>query len=68
MSAAGIATGTAYYLPQSLINNTLAAFTLGTATFDPNAPYIGPCNSAGQICNQVFLWGPWLSQNGTPAW
>ena len=62
VSAAGIATGTAYYLPQSLINNTLAAFNLGTATFDPNSPYIGPCNTAGQVCDQVFLWGPWFSK------
>ena len=57
----GVATGTAYYLPQSLIQNTLAAFNI-SGTFNPNAPYIGPCNSAGQICDHVFLWGPWLSK------
>jgi hypothetical protein len=62
INAAGKATGTAYYLPQSLIQNSLAAFNLGTATFNPNAAYIGPCNSPGQICNQIFLWGPWLSK------
>ncbi len=62
VSAAGIVTGTAYYLPQSVINNTLAAFQLGTSTFDPSAPYIGPCNTAGQICNQIFIWGPWFSK------
>ncbi|HUA63722.1 MAG TPA: TonB-dependent receptor [Verrucomicrobiae bacterium] len=61
VSANGVATGTAYYLPQSLIQNTLAAFAI-SGTLNPNAPYIGPCNTAGQICNQVFLWGPWLSK------
>ena len=61
VNANGVATGTAYYLPQSLIQNTLAAFNI-SGTFDPNAPYIGPCNTAGQICNQVFFLGPWLSK------
>ncbi|MEI9977158.1 MAG: hypothetical protein WDO73_36950 [Ignavibacteriota bacterium] len=42
VSANGAVTGTVWYLPQSLVQNTLAAFQLGTATLDPNAPYIGP--------------------------
>ncbi len=57
----GVVTGTAYYLPQSLIQNTLAAFDI-SGTFNPSAPYIGPCNTAGQICNQVFIYGPSLSK------
>ncbi len=61
INANGTATGTAYYLPQSLIQNTLAAFNI-SGTFDPNSPYIGPCNSAGQICDHVFLYGPWLQK------
>jgi hypothetical protein len=61
VSSNGVATGTAYYLPQSLIQNTLAAFGI-SGTLNPTAPYIGPCNAAGQICDQVFLWGPWLSK------
>jgi hypothetical protein len=61
ISSNGVATGTAYYLPQSLIQNTLAAFAI-SGTLNPSAPYIGPCNTAGQICDQVFLWGPWLSK------
>jgi len=60
-NASGKAVGTAYYLPQSLIQNSLAAFNI-SGTFNPSAPYIGPCTTAGQICNQVFLWGPWLSK------
>lgn len=61
INASGTATGTAYFLPQSLIQNTLASGGI-SGTFNPNAPYIGQCNSAGQICDQVFLWGPWLSK------
>jgi hypothetical protein len=61
ISTSGVTTGTAYYLPQSLIQNTLAAFNI-SGTFDPNAPYIGPCSTAGQICDQVFLYGPWFSK------
>jgi len=59
INASGTAVGTAYFLPQSLIQNTLAAADI-SGTFNPSAPYIGQCNSAGQICDQVFLWGPWL--------
>jgi hypothetical protein len=59
INSSGVAVGTAYFLPQSLIQNTLAAADNG-GTFNPNAPYIGQCNAVGQICNQVFLWGPWL--------
>jgi hypothetical protein len=48
------------YLPQSLINNTLAAFQLIPQAVDPTQPYIGPANTAGQLGNQVFLYGPWF--------
>jgi hypothetical protein len=43
--------GIVYYLPQSLIDNSLAAFNTGGKTLaqlDPNAPYIGPA-AAGQL-------------------
>jgi hypothetical protein len=62
INSSGVTTGTAYYLPQSLIQNSLAAFDIGSSTFNPSAPYIAPCNTAGQICDQVFLWGPWFSK------
>ncbi len=61
INANGTATGTAYYLPQSFVKNTLAAFNI-SGTLDPNAPYLGPCDQAGQICDHVFIWGPWLSK------
>ncbi len=54
--------GQVYYLPQPLIDNTLAAFETGgktLANLDPNAPYIGPANTAGQLGSSIFLYGPW---------
>jgi hypothetical protein len=49
-------------LPQSLINNSLAAFQLIPQAVDPNAPYVGPALTPGQWGNQVFLYGPWLQK------
>jgi hypothetical protein len=57
----GSVTGTVYYLPQSFVKNTLAAFNIA-GTLDPSAPYLGPCDTAGQLCDRIFIWGPWLSK------
>jgi hypothetical protein len=54
--------GIVYYLPQNVIDNSLAAFQLNTKTLDTNAPYIGPANTPGQFGNQVFLYGPWFQK------
>src|SRR5262249_4215971 len=55
--------GIVQFLPQSLINNTLAAFQLvNNVTFDPNAPYVGPPNTPGQMGNVVYLYNPWLER------
>ncbi len=56
--------GVVLYLPQSLIDNSLLAFGNSpafnkTATFDPNAPYVGPPTTPGQLGDRVFLYGPW---------
>ena len=54
--------GEVEFLPQSFIDNTLAAFETGgktLANLDPNAPYIGPANTAGQLGQNIFLYGPW---------
>jgi hypothetical protein len=43
--------GIVYFLPQQLIDNTMAAFNVGgktPANLDPNAPYIGPA-PVGQL-------------------
>jgi hypothetical protein len=50
--------GQVFYLPQSLIENTNAAFELNNKTLDPSKPYIGPQTAPGQFGNRVFLYGP----------
>lgn len=52
---------TVTYLPQSLIDNTNAAFEINGKTLadlKPNDPYIAPPD-AGQLGNRIFLYGPW---------
>ena len=54
--------GAVYYLPQSLIDNTMAAFEVDgktLANLDPNAPYIGPADQPGQLGQRILLYGPW---------
>ncbi len=55
----GTVSGVLYDLPLSLIHNTEAAFNNGGYTLDPNAPYIGPPTTAGQLAQNIFLRGPW---------
>jgi hypothetical protein len=53
--------GIVYFLPQSLINNSLAAFNTGgftPAQLDPSAPYIGPA-AAGQLGWRGYLYQNW---------
>lgn len=53
--------GVVFYLPDSIIQNTLAAFELGgkqLKDLDPNAPYIGPADQPGQLGYNLFLYGP----------
>lgn len=57
----GVPQGAVYYLPQSLIDNSLAAFETGgrtLANLDPSQPYIGPANMPGQLGQRLFLYGP----------
>jgi len=54
--------GLVYYLPQNLIDNSLAAFEVGgktLANLDPNQPYIGPPTDAGVLGQRIFLYSPW---------
>jgi hypothetical protein len=53
--------GVVYYLPGSLIQNTLAAFDL-SGKLDPNAPYIGPPTEPGKLGQRIVLFGPWQSR------
>lgn len=54
--------GVVYYLPQALIDNTLAAFELGNTPLDPTKPYIGPPTTPGQLGSILYLYGPWTSR------
>jgi hypothetical protein len=54
--------GAVYYLPQTLVDNTNAAFEVNGKTLrdlNPSAPYIGPADQPGQMGSRVFLYGPW---------
>jgi hypothetical protein len=51
-----------YWLPQNLIDNTLAAFETGGKTLadlKPNEPYLAPANVPGEFGERLFLQGPW---------
>ncbi len=57
--------GVVYYLPQEIIDNTLAAFEQGGKTLDNldrNKPYIGPPATAGELGSILYLYGPWTSR------
>jgi hypothetical protein len=51
-----------YWLPQSLIDNTLAAFETGGKTLNDlktSEPYLAPANVPGEFGERLFLQGPW---------
>jgi hypothetical protein len=54
--------GVVYYLPQELIDNTLAAFELGSKPLDTTKPYIGAPTTAGKLGSILYLYGPWTSR------
>jgi hypothetical protein len=56
-------TGIVYWLPQSLINNTVSAFqSLNGAPADPSSPWIGPPTTAGAFGDRIVLHGPWTQR------
>lgn len=51
-----------YWLPQSIIDNSLAAFETGGKTLSdlkPNEPYLAPATTPGEFGERLFLQGPW---------
>jgi hypothetical protein len=57
--------GVVFWLPQSIIENSQAAFEVGSKTLadlDPTKPYIGPPTTPGQLGSRIFLYGPWTSR------
>ena len=68
-TASSPAIGVVYYLPQSLIDNTNAAFEVNgktLANLDRNAPYIGPADQPGQLGQRISSTDP-CSRSGTSA-
>jgi hypothetical protein len=54
--------GLVYWLPQNIIDNSLAAFEVGGKTLadlKTSEPYIGPPTTPGVFGQRVFLYGPW---------
>jgi hypothetical protein len=54
--------GVVYWLPQSIIDNTQAAFESNNRTLemlDRSKPYIGPPTEPGVYGNRIILYGPW---------
>jgi len=64
-TTAGVCQGVVYWLPQDVIDNTLAAFELGgktLANLDSTKPYVGPPTTPGQLGMNLFVYGPWTSR------
>ena len=52
--------GVVFWLPDSVIQNSQAAFEVaGAPPLDPNAPYIGPPSTPGELGSRIFLYGLW---------
>jgi hypothetical protein len=57
--------GQVFFLPQDLIDNSLAAWEVGgktLANLDRNKPYIGPQFEPGKLGARIFLYGPWQAR------
>ena len=55
--------GIVYWLPQSLINNSISAFqSLTGAPADPSQPWIGPPLTPGVLGDRIVLHGPWTQR------
>jgi len=57
--------GQLFWLPQSIIDNTNAAFEVNGKTLkdlDLRKPYLGPATTPGQNGYQLYAYGPWFSK------
>jgi hypothetical protein len=64
-NTAGVCQGVVYWLPQDVIDNTLAAFEVGgktLANLDRSKPYIGPPTTPGELGANLLIYGPWTSR------
>ena len=54
-----------YFLPQDLIDNSMAAWEVGgktLANLDRSKPYIGPQTQPGQLGYRIYMYGPWQAR------
>ena len=57
--------GLVYFLPQDLVNNSLAAWEVGGSTLanlDRSKPYIGPQTEPGKLGYRIWMYGPWQAR------
>jgi hypothetical protein len=55
--------GIVFWLPQSLIDNTVSAFqSLTGAPANPSSPWIGPPTTPGVFGDRIVLHGPWTQR------
>jgi hypothetical protein len=57
--------GQVYFLPQDLIDNSLAAWEVGgktVANLDRSKPYIGPQWEPGKLGHRIYMYGPWQAR------
>ena len=57
--------GLVYFLPQDLVNNSLAAWEVGGFTLnnlDRTKPYIGPQTDPGKLGYRIWMYGPWQAR------
>jgi hypothetical protein len=57
--------GLVYYLPQDLVNNSMAAWEVGGLTLnnlDRSKPYIGPQTEPGKLGYRIWMYSPWQAR------
>ena len=57
--------GLVYFLPQELVDNSLAAWEVGgktLANLDRSKPYIGPQTEAGKLGYRIYMYSPWQAR------
>jgi hypothetical protein len=57
--------GLVYFLPQDLIDNSMAAWEVGgktVANLDRSKPYIGPQWEPGKLGYRIYMYGPWQAR------
>jgi hypothetical protein len=57
--------GLVYFLPQDLVNNSMAAWEVGGQTLnnlDRSKPYVGPQTDPGKLGYRIWMYSPWQAR------